>query len=138
MARSVLIFPREVAFWDFDVHQPDIRISASLGLLCDTCRQSLRAASSEVEFGEIEELIRNEWIGKKDDPLSVAAYLVKNYDYELSRTTGLSPSLLSSISLGMKTEVAKFFLDILKWVLVAVITIFVTAYFPDIYKILWK
>lgn len=131
-------YPTRGCIWDFDVHQPDIRISASLGLLCDTCRQRLSEASSEAEFGEIEGLIGNEWIGKKEDPFSVAAFLTKNYNYELRRTTGLSPSIFSSISDGMKTEGGKFFLDTLKWVLVALITILVASYFPDVYKILWK
>jgi len=131
-------FPTRGCIWDFDVHQPDIRISASLGLLCDTCRQALRAASGETEFGEIESMIGNDWIGKKDNPFSVAAFLAKNYKYELRRTTGLSPGVLSSISHGMKTEGGKFFLDILKWVLIALITILVASYFPDVYKIFQK
>jgi hypothetical protein len=127
-------FPTRGCIWDFDVHQPDIRISAFLGLLCGTCRRNLTAAINETEFSEIENLIGNEWIGRRDDPFSVAASLAKNYNYELRRATGLSPGLLSSISHGMKTEGGKFFLDVLKWVVIALITILLASYFPAVYK----
>jgi hypothetical protein len=127
-------WPTRGCIWDFDVHQPDIRISAWLGLLCGTCHGNLRAATSEEEFREIENLIDNEWIGRRDDPFSVAASLAKHYNYELRRATGLSPGLFSSISLGMKTEGGKFFLDVLKWVVIALITIILASYFPDIHK----
>jgi hypothetical protein len=95
----------------------------------------LRTAAGDAEFKEIEYLIGNEWIGKKDDPLSVASFLAKNYKYELRRTTGLSPGVLSSISHGMKTDAGKFFLDVLKWVLIALVTIIFASYFPNTYKI---
>ena len=131
-------FPTRGCIWDFHGHQPDVRISAFLGFLCDTCRQNLRKTTNEIEFKEIEALISNEWIGNKDNPLSVAALLAKNYKYELRRATGLSPRLFSSISESMKTEVGKFFFDIIKWVLIALITIAFASYFPAVYKSLQK
>lgn len=97
----------------------------------------MRAATNETEFNEIEALIAD-WIGSRDNPLSIAASLAKNYKYELRRATGLNPGLFSSISHGMKTEVVKFFFDILKVVLIALITIAIASYFPTIHKILQK
>ena len=120
------------------MHQPDIRISALLGLLCGTCRRNLKAAINETEFNEIEALIANDWIGRRDDPVSVAASLAKNYKYELRRATGLNPGLFSSISESMKSEVGKFFFDVLKWVLILLITIILASYFPAVYKLLQK
>ena len=46
--------------------------------------------------------------------------------------------MIESISDGMKTEGGKFFLDILKWVLIALITILVASYFPDVHTIFQK
>ena len=131
-------FPTRGCIWDFDVHQPDIRISALLGLLCLTCQRNLKAAIPETAFAEIEKLIANEWIGRRDDPVSVAASLAKNYKYELRRATGLNPGLFSSISESMKAGIGKFFLDILKWVLILLLTIFLVSYFPAVYKLLQK
>ena len=129
-------FPTRGCIWDFDVHQPDIRIAAFLGSLCETCKGRLKQGTTDTEFSEIEQLISNEWIGRTDDPFSVAAALVKNYKYELRKPTGLTPGLLSSISQSMRTEVGKFFFDILKWVLILIITLLLASYFPGVYKLL--
>jgi hypothetical protein len=44
--------------------------------------------------------------------------------------------VLSSISQSMKTEVGKFFFDILKWVLIFVITLILASYFPGVYRLM--
>jgi len=98
----------------------------------------LRTAIPETNFAEIEKLIANEWIGRRDDPVSVAASLAKNYKYELRRATGLNPGLFSSISESMKAEIGKFFFDILKWVLILLLTILLASYFPAVYRLLQK
>ena len=128
-------FPTRGCVWDFDVHQPDIRIAAFLGLLCDTCKEKLKRAATDTEFREIQALISNEWIGRTDNPFSIAAALVKNYKYELRKATGLTPGLVSSISQSMRTEVGKFLFDILKWVLILLITLVLASYFPGVYRL---
>ena len=129
-------FPTRGCIWDFDVHQPDIRISALLGFLCITCQENLKRTTSEAEFAQIEQLISDDWIGTRENPFSVAASLVKNYKYELRKPTGLNPGLFSSLSQSMRTEVGKFFFDILKWVLVALLTLLLASSFPAAYKVL--
>lgn len=122
--------------WDFDVHQPDSRIAAYMGILCSTCRSSLLAAMTPAEFKDVEHLISNEWIGSNDVPTSASANLRKIFRYPLRRSTGLHPGFIESLSQGMRSELGKFFFDILKVILAALGTLYIASKFPDTYKIL--
>ncbi len=122
--------------WDFDVHQPDTRIAAYLGHLCSTCRTSLSGITTTDQMQKIEKLIRNDWVGLNDSPSSVSSVLRKIYRYPLHRSAGLNPSFIESISQGMKTELGKFVIDILKIVLAALGTLYIASQFPEAYRIL--
>lgn len=122
--------------WDFDVHQPDNRIAAYMGIMCETCRNSLSSTASSIELEDVEKLITNEWIGSNDTPTSSSANLRKIFRYSLRRSTGLHPGIIESLSQGMRTELGKFFLDILKVLLAALGTLYIASKFPDAYRIL--
>ncbi len=122
--------------WDFDVHQPDSRIAAYMGVLCSTCRSNLSGAMPPAEFRDIERLIANEWIGSNDTPTSPSANLRKIFRYPIRRSTGLHPGIIESLSHGMRTELGKFSFDILKVILAALGTLYIASKFPDAYRIL--
>lgn len=122
--------------WDFHVHQLDSRISGYLGFLCSTCEASLQSSVSPDDMEDIKSMISNDWIGNTTDLSSVASIMSKNYRYDLRRSSGLSSSLMTTISNSMKTEVGKFFFDIAKVALAALATLYIATHFPDWYKLI--
>ncbi|WP_440975051.1 hypothetical protein [Pseudoxanthomonas winnipegensis] len=122
--------------WDFHVHQLDSRISGYLGFLCSKCESLLESSVSPREMKDIKSMISNDWIGSTTDLSSVASIMSKNYRYDLKRSSGLSSSLMTTISNSMKTEVGKFFFDIAKVALAALATLYIATHFPDWYKLI--
>ena len=120
--------------WDFNVHQPDARVAAYMGTLCSTCKDNLSKVASPAELLDAERLLSNDWIGLNDTPTSTSAYLHKIFGYPLRRSTGLHPGIVQSISQGMRTELGKFILDIVKVMLAALGTLYIASHFPDLYK----
>jgi hypothetical protein len=127
-------YPTRGCIWDFDVHQPDSRVAAYMGVLCSTCHTNLSKVMSKQELTDAELLISNEWIGSNEAPTSVSASLRKVFGYSLRRSTGLHPGILESISQGMRSELGKFVLDVLKVMLAALGTLYIASKFPELYK----
>lgn len=122
--------------WDYDVYQPDSRIAGFLGFLCSTCETALEKTLSAEDLKEVKGLLSNEWIGKLNEPTSIASILAKNYKYELRRSSGLSSSLFAAVSQSMRSEVGKFFFDVAKVALAALATLYIATHFPNWYKLL--
>jgi len=129
-------FPTRGCIWDFDVHQPDFRISAFLGFLCQTCSGALGKVASAEHQKDIHTLLANEWIGNGDNASSIASILTKNYKYDLWRSTGLSPNLLSLIRSSVKDGLGRAVFDAMKWIVIALVTIFLASQFPSAFSIL--
>ena len=130
-------YPTRGCLWDFHVHQPDSKISSFFGFLCETCRANLQKTTSGTEYSELIKLIENDWLGSDSDPHSVAGILKKNYQYSMTRSTGLSPGIFTSVGEAMKSEFGKFLIEVIKWALIVLITLFFLTYFPDVTK-KWK
>lgn len=131
-------YPTRGCLWDYNINVPDVRISAFLGFLCETCRNGLKKAISQTDYDEIVRLIENRWIGNRESSSSVAGILAKNYKYDLSRSTGLNPGFMATIRRSMQSEVGRTLLDILKWLAILLLTIFLASHFPSISKFLTK
>ena len=129
-------FPTRGCVWDFDVHQPDFRIAAFLGFLCQTCSDALDKVTSVEHRKDVHYLLTNKWIGNADDASSVASLLAKNYRYDLWRSTGLNPSLFSLIWQSMKDGLGKAAFEAIKWIAIALVTIFLASQFPSVFSIL--
>jgi hypothetical protein len=125
-------YPSRGCIWDFHVHQPDSTISSYLGFLCETCRNRLASETLPSDYAQLMSLIENEWVGSESDPSSVAGILRKHYRYSLSRSAGLHPGIFSAITESMKSEFGKFTIEVLKWSLIVLITLFFITYFPDL------
>lgn len=125
-------YPTRGCLWDFHVHQPDSKISSFLGMLCETCRTALKQSASTEEFDQLSRLLENKWYGTEADSSSIAGILKKNYKYSLTRSTELHPGLLSPAIESIKTESGKNIVEIVKWIIILVITILLVTYFPDI------
>lgn len=131
-------YPTRGCLWDFDVNQADFKISALLGFLCDTCRERLKAATSDGEYEDIRRLIDNKWIGDASDLSSVAGLLAKNYRYDLSRSIGLNPGIWARLVRVMQSGLGRYIFEILKWVTIFVLTVTAVKHFPWIAKLLVK
>jgi hypothetical protein len=118
--------------WDYNNHQPDVRFSSFLGYLCEACRQGLKKVATPEEFESISKLIKNDWIGEESKPASIAGILKKDFKYSLRRSTGLRPGVISTVADSMKSEFGKFFVEIIKWALIILVTLFFLTFFPDI------
>lgn len=130
-------FSTRGCLWDFDVHQPDVKISSFLGYLCEVCQQGLKKVVTTEEYQEIETLLKNNWIGEESKPDSIAGILKKDYKYSLNRSTGLRSSFLSLIKDSIPSEIGKFVVEIIKWVIIFLLTLLLLTYFPDFME-KWK
>lgn len=118
--------------WDFANHQPDSRFGAFIGLLCESCRESLRSVLSDQEFEEVTKLAENKWLGTPEITDSVAGVLARNYRYDLSRYNGLHPSLASVMRQALGPEIVKGIGDVAKWVAIFLLTVLIASCFPSI------
>ncbi len=131
-------YPTRGCLWDYDINVPDVRISAFLGFLCETCRNGLGKAIGPNEYNEIVKLTENHWIGDRESPSSIAGILAKNYKYDLSRSVGLSPGFMSRLTRALPPWVGKSIIDIVKWLTILLLTIWIASCFPSIAEFLRK
>ena len=125
-------FSTRGCLWDFNVHQPDVKIGSFLGYLCEVCCQGLKKTATAEEFEEITKLISNDWIGEEPKSDSVAGILKKDYKYSLNRSTGLRPGFMSLIKDSMPSEIGKFAVKAVITVIAFLFTFFLLTYFPDV------
>lgn len=131
-------YPTRGCLWDYAINVPDVKISSFLGYLCETCRTALRHSLGPTEYREIIQLIENKWTGDSESASSVAGVLAKIYKYDLSRSTGLNPGIIRFILGFMRAEIGRATIDILKWVVILLITIALASCFPSIVKFLTR
>lgn len=124
-------FSTRGCLWDFNVHQPDVKIGSFLGYLCEVCRQGLKRTATTEEFEDITKLISNDWIGEESKSDSIAGILKKDYKYSLNRSTGLRPGFMSLIKDSMPSEIGKFVVKAIITVIAFLFTFFLLTYFPD-------
>jgi hypothetical protein len=116
--------------WDFTCHQKDVRIASLLGFLCDTCASQLKATIPNTEFEDINLLISNKWLGSKDDEATPSGVLSRIYSYDLSRSLGLRPEFLGAFRESLTSESAKLIGEIIKWVVILSLSLFLASHFP--------
>jgi hypothetical protein len=83
--------------WDFDANVEDVRAGILTGFICEQCRNDLSKSLNGAQLDDINRLIKHEWIGRVDEPGSVASNLRSIYGYDLSRMQGLNSSLFSDL-----------------------------------------
>lgn len=125
-------YPTRACLWDYSMNQPDFRHSMLLGFLCETCRNGLKNAISDQQFTEINQLIENSWIGESGSPFSIAGTLSRIYRYELSRATGLSSGVGSTIRYYIRTGFGQAIVEVIKWAFIFALTAFAVSRFPSV------
>jgi hypothetical protein len=111
-------YPTRACLWDFDPNVKDARMSLLVGYLCGACEDAI--ANSPVgplktaEVEQIRELLSHRWIGRVEEPGSIAGNLKRVFGYDLSRTQGLSPSFADKIREAGVPEILKL---IMAWLL---------------------
>lgn len=131
-------YPTRGCLWDYDINVPDVRISAFLGFLCETCRNGLNKKIRLNEYDQIVRLMENHWIGDRESPSSIAGILAKNYKYDLSLSIGLNPGFMSKLAQSLPPWFGKSIIDIGKWLIIFLLTIWIASCFPSIAKFLRK
>lgn len=129
-------YPTRGCLWDYDINVSDVRISAFLGFLCETCRNGLSEKIKPNEYDEIVKLMENHWVGDRESPSSIAGILAKNYKYDLSRSLGLNPGFVNRLTQSLPPWVGKSIVDIGKWLVILLLTIWIASWFPSIAKLL--
>jgi hypothetical protein len=102
-------YPTRSCIWDFTANVADIKSAILIGYICSDCRTSLLECLSEDELNKFESLVRHSWIGKLEDPGSVASNLKRVFDYDLSTTRGLKLGLIDRcLDMLWSAETTKF------------------------------
>lgn len=117
-------YPTRSCLWDYSINQPDFRYSVLLGLLCETCRNQLGKAIGPERLMEFNRFLENRWIHEDKPPSSIAGTLWKIYGYEISRATGLSPSIGSSLRHYIRTGFGQAISESIKLLIVSALTAF--------------
>jgi hypothetical protein len=123
-------YPTRGCLWDFTAHQPDVRIGSALGFLCETCMSTIRPRLSIAEFDDFQRLIKNDWIGSRDDQGSVSGHIWKHYRYDLTRYSGLHIGFFSKTWQAIPPEAAKFFGEVAKWLAIVILSAWFLASCP--------
>jgi hypothetical protein len=102
-------YPTRACIWDFDPNVSDAKMSALVGYLCSACEEILREQLSECEVKEVRLLLSHSWIGRTDEPGSVASDLKRVFGYDLTRTRGLSPTFFDNLRNVGTLEIVRLF-----------------------------
>lgn len=127
-------YPTRGCLWDYCQHQPDSRIAILSGHICSECLEALQRELTPAETVEVVQLVQNKWVGETAVLHSPASIMEKVYKYDLSRTSGLSSSVLKRILDAAVPEAGKLVVEALKWSLVVVLTLTIASYFPSLIK----
>jgi hypothetical protein len=100
-------YPTRACIWDFDANIADARLSPLIGYLCDSCEQLIAGQVTAIELKELRHLLSHKWLGKADEPGSVASTLKRTFAYDLTRTRGLSAGFLDRVREATPSEVVK-------------------------------
>lgn len=100
-------YPTRGCVWDFDANIEDARLSPLVGYLCDSCKQLIAEQVSPTELEQIHALLAHKWIGKTDEPGTVASNLKRIFGYDLARTRGLSAGFLDQVREAASSEFVK-------------------------------
>lgn len=107
-------YPTRACIWDFDANVDDTRAGVLVGYICQHCEQALASQVEADKLATIKKLLSHEWIGKTEDPGSVASNIRRTFSYDLSRTKGLSPGIWERlVEVGASETV--------KWIAIAVL-----------------
>jgi hypothetical protein len=87
-------YPTRACIGDFTPCLVDFKATILVGHLCSDCTGFLSTVLNEHEMNDLRHLVSHKWLGKLDDLGSVASNLKRVYEYDLSRTRGLRPSLV--------------------------------------------
>lgn len=101
-------YPSRGCVWDFDANIEDARLSPLVGALCDSCKELISQRVTTKELDDIRDLLTHKWIGKSDEPGSVASNLKRIFGFDLARTKGLSPGFRDQLRAAASSEVVKW------------------------------
>ena len=100
-------YPTRACIWDFDANIADARLSPLVGYLCDSCERLIAERVTKDELEEIRSLLSHKWIGKTEEPGSVASNLKRVFGYDLARTRGLSAGFLDQVRGASSSELVR-------------------------------
>jgi hypothetical protein len=111
-------YPTRACIWDFDANVDDTRAGVLVGYLCERCEEALATKVDSEKIVVIKKLLSHDWIGKMEDPGSVASNMRRVFSYDLSRTRGLSPGIRERlVEVGASEAV--------KWIAIALLAFLV-------------
>lgn len=101
-------YPTRACIWDFNAALEDIGTGILVGYLCSNCESTLATQIDDQELQEVKRLLSNKWVGRVDDPGSVARNLKTVFGYDMARTKGLSRGLRDRALEAATSEVIKW------------------------------
>lgn len=78
--------------FDYNKYLEDMRNKILISYICEDCESELKRLVGDEKFNQIDRLVRLSWIGKVDEPGSIANILKSSFGYDLDLTKGFKPS----------------------------------------------
>lgn len=112
-------YPTRGCVLDFTANVADFKSAILVGYVCNDCSELFNRHLSDDEFKDFQQLISHSWLGNVNDAGSVASNLKRVFNYDLSRTKGVSPSGVARLmDLLWSTETLKLVYTIIgAWLL---------------------
>lgn len=103
------------------------------GYFCDACERALGKKISKRKLETIKSLVSNNWIGRVEEPGSVASNLKRVFGYDLTRTRGLRSSWRDRVLDVATIEAVKWFVVFALGMLAAMLfqTEFIKGFLPN-------
>jgi hypothetical protein len=83
--------------WDFDANVYDAKITTAVSFICAQCDAALSQALPTEKSDALRKLVDHKWIGRIEDTGSIGSNLRRIFQYDLARTTGLSPGFFDRV-----------------------------------------
>jgi hypothetical protein len=101
-------YPTRACVWDFDANLEDTRAGILVGYLCSYCEAELSKVIDGKDLEQVRHLLSHDWLGRPDEPGSIAGNLKRMYGYDLARTKGLSHGLRDVLVEAIASEGGKW------------------------------
>lgn len=106
-------YPTRACTWDFNATLVDIGAGIMIGYLCSACEEGLQPVIGKPALEGVRKWLSLEWVGRVDEPGSVASNIKRVFGYDLARTKGLTRGFWDRLLETLTSESAKLILSFL-------------------------
>lgn len=98
---------------DFTADVRHARVGVALGYLCDACEAEVLRRLQPADVEKLKQFLSHHWIGRPEEPGTVAGSIKRIFSYDLARTKGISPGFRDKLIEVFKSEAVNVIVRIL-------------------------